>query len=142
MDLDIAFSGEEAERCMQNAILIFLSAMDTLKGLFFVKSLFESLKVSQFQLALVQPLTDLPHPFPLSHRATAPPPISPAPCTATISVIMLIEASAAKSGLFSEAAVSCRDIFKLITLKVFRNNPSVVVSVDANKIKTTMAQLF
>lgn len=53
MDLDIAFSGEEAERCTQRAIVMFLSAINSLKGLFFVKSLFESLKVSRLQ-ALVR----------------------------------------------------------------------------------------
>lgn len=62
MDLDISFSGEEAERCTQKAIVMFLSAIDSLKGLFFVKSLFESLKVSQCQaLVLVRP--PLPHPL-------------------------------------------------------------------------------
>ncbi|XP_056905161.1 reticulon-2a isoform X1 [Takifugu flavidus] len=45
LDLDISFSGEEAERCTQKAIVMFLSAIDSLKGLFFVKSLFESLKL-------------------------------------------------------------------------------------------------
>uniref|UniRef100_H2TZG7 Reticulon n=1 Tax=Takifugu rubripes TaxID=31033 RepID=H2TZG7_TAKRU len=44
LDLDISFSGEEAERCTQKAIVMFLSAIDSMKGLFFVKSLFESLK--------------------------------------------------------------------------------------------------
>lgn len=47
LDLDISFSGEEADRYMQKAIVMFLSAVDTLKGLFFVKNLFESLKVSE-----------------------------------------------------------------------------------------------
>uniref|UniRef100_H3C160 Reticulon n=1 Tax=Tetraodon nigroviridis TaxID=99883 RepID=H3C160_TETNG len=42
--LDISFSGEDAERCTQRAIVMFLSALNGLKGLFFVKSLFESLK--------------------------------------------------------------------------------------------------
>lgn len=46
MDLNISFSGEEAERCTQKAIVTFLSAINGLKGLFLVKSLFESLKVS------------------------------------------------------------------------------------------------
>lgn len=47
MDLDISFSGEEADCYMQKVIVMFLSAVDTLKGLFFVKNLFESLKVSE-----------------------------------------------------------------------------------------------
>lgn len=46
MDLDISFSGEEADLYMQKAIVMVLSAVDSLKGLFFVKNLFESLKVS------------------------------------------------------------------------------------------------
>lgn len=50
LELDISFSGEDAERCTQRAIVVFLSALNGLKGLFFVKSLFESLKVSQLAL--------------------------------------------------------------------------------------------
>lgn len=46
LDLDISFSGEEADLYMQKAIVMALSAVDTLKGLFFVGNLFESLKVS------------------------------------------------------------------------------------------------
>lgn len=46
LDLDISFSGEEADLYMQKAVVMVLSAVDTLKGLFFVKNLFESLKVS------------------------------------------------------------------------------------------------
>ncbi|XP_075329529.1 reticulon-2a isoform X4 [Odontesthes bonariensis] len=44
MDLDISFSGEQADIYMQKAIVMTLSAVDTLKRLFFVGSLFESLK--------------------------------------------------------------------------------------------------
>lgn len=46
LDLDISFSGEEADFYMQKAIISVLSAVDSLKRLFFVKNLFESLKVS------------------------------------------------------------------------------------------------
>lgn len=49
LDLDISLSGEEAQRCTQKAMVMFLSAINSLKELFFVKSLFESLKVSQLQ---------------------------------------------------------------------------------------------
>lgn len=49
MDLDVSLSGEEAQRCTQRAIVMFLSAINSLKELFFVKSLFESLKVSQLR---------------------------------------------------------------------------------------------
>ncbi|XP_045929005.1 reticulon-2a isoform X1 [Micropterus dolomieu] len=45
LDLDISFSGEEADLYMQKAIVMVLSAVDTLKGLFFVGNLFESLKL-------------------------------------------------------------------------------------------------
>lgn len=45
LDLDISFSGEEADLYMQKAIVLTLSAVDTLKGLFFVKNLFDSLKL-------------------------------------------------------------------------------------------------
>uniref|UniRef100_A0A3Q3WMA0 Reticulon n=1 Tax=Mola mola TaxID=94237 RepID=A0A3Q3WMA0_MOLML len=45
LDLDISFSGEEADHCVRKAIAMFLLAVDALKGLFFVKNLFESLKL-------------------------------------------------------------------------------------------------
>nr|XP_020506697.1 reticulon-2-like isoform X2 [Labrus bergylta] len=45
LDLDISFSGEEADGYMQKAIVMALSAVDSLKGLFFVGNLFESLKL-------------------------------------------------------------------------------------------------
>ncbi|XP_070827258.1 reticulon-2a isoform X1 [Chaetodon trifascialis] len=45
LDLDISFSGEEADLYMQKVIVMALSAADTLKGLFFVQNLFESLKL-------------------------------------------------------------------------------------------------
>ncbi|XP_041797202.1 reticulon-2a isoform X2 [Chelmon rostratus] len=45
LDLDISFSGEEADLYMQKAIVMALSAADALKGLFFVQNLFESLKL-------------------------------------------------------------------------------------------------
>ncbi|XP_067364565.1 reticulon-2a isoform X4 [Channa argus] len=44
LDLDISFSGEHADLYMQKAIIMALSAVDTLKRLFFVGNLFESLK--------------------------------------------------------------------------------------------------
>lgn len=44
LDLDISFSGEQADRYMQKAIVMTLSAVDTLKRLFFVGNLFDSLK--------------------------------------------------------------------------------------------------
>ncbi|KAM9853712.1 reticulon-2a [Aulostomus maculatus] len=44
LDLDISFSGEQADIYMQRAIVMSLSAADSLKRLFFVGSLFESLK--------------------------------------------------------------------------------------------------
>ncbi|XP_041664639.1 reticulon-2a isoform X2 [Cheilinus undulatus] len=44
LDLDISFSGEDADRYMQRAIVMFLSAVDTLKRLIFVGNLFDSLK--------------------------------------------------------------------------------------------------
>ncbi len=46
LDLDISFSGEEADLYMQKAIVMALSAVDTLRGLFFVRNIFESIKVS------------------------------------------------------------------------------------------------
>lgn len=45
LDLDISFSGEQADLYMQKAIVMTLSAVDTLKRLFFVQSVFESLKL-------------------------------------------------------------------------------------------------
>ncbi|KAK9520890.1 hypothetical protein VZT92_020749 [Zoarces viviparus] len=45
LDLDISFSGEEADLYMQKAIVTVLSAVDSLKGLFFVKNLLESIKL-------------------------------------------------------------------------------------------------
>lgn len=45
MDLDISLSGEEVDRYMRRAIVMFLSAVDTLKELLFVKNVVESLKV-------------------------------------------------------------------------------------------------
>ncbi|XP_039987611.1 reticulon-2a isoform X1 [Xiphias gladius] len=44
LDLDISFSGEQADLYMQKAIVMTLSAVDTLKRLLFVGNLFESLK--------------------------------------------------------------------------------------------------
>lgn len=46
LDLDISFSGEDAQLYMQKAIVMVLSAVDSLKGLIFVKNVFESIKVS------------------------------------------------------------------------------------------------
>ena len=46
MDLDISFSGEEADTYMQKVIVMALSAVDSLKGLFFVGNVLESVKVS------------------------------------------------------------------------------------------------
>uniref|UniRef100_A0A8D3CFG5 Reticulon n=1 Tax=Scophthalmus maximus TaxID=52904 RepID=A0A8D3CFG5_SCOMX len=45
LDLDISFSGEQAELYMQKAIVMGLSAVDTLKRLFFVGNVFDSLKL-------------------------------------------------------------------------------------------------
>lgn len=45
LDLDISFSGEQADLYMQKAIVLTLSAVDTLKRLIFVGNLFDSLKV-------------------------------------------------------------------------------------------------
>lgn len=53
LDLDISFSGEEADLYMQKAIFMVLFAVDTLKGLFFVKNLFESLKVRPSSLSFL-----------------------------------------------------------------------------------------
>ncbi|XP_022624332.1 reticulon-2-like isoform X2 [Seriola dumerili] len=44
LDLDISFSGEQADLYMRKAIVMVLSAVDTLKSLFFVGNLFDSLK--------------------------------------------------------------------------------------------------
>ncbi|XP_040902167.1 reticulon-2a isoform X2 [Toxotes jaculatrix] len=44
LDLDISFSGEQADLYMQKAIVMALSAVDTMKRLFFVGNLFESIK--------------------------------------------------------------------------------------------------
>ncbi|CAL8361936.1 unnamed protein product [Merluccius merluccius] len=43
-DLDIGLSGEQAEQCMKKAIIMVMSAVDTLKKLVFVANLFDSLK--------------------------------------------------------------------------------------------------
>lgn len=48
LDLDISLSGEEADMNMRKAIVMALSAVGSLKDLFFVKNIFESLKVSVF----------------------------------------------------------------------------------------------
>ncbi|XP_037326173.1 reticulon-2a isoform X2 [Pungitius pungitius] len=45
LDLDISFSGEEADLYVQKAIIMTLSAVDSLKGLFFVRNLLESIKL-------------------------------------------------------------------------------------------------
>ncbi|XP_035536009.1 reticulon-2a [Morone saxatilis] len=57
LDLDISFSGEEADLYMQKAIVMTLSAVESLKGLFFVGYHFESLKL----LVLLYLLTFLGH---------------------------------------------------------------------------------
>ncbi|XP_024910697.1 reticulon-2a isoform X2 [Cynoglossus semilaevis] len=44
LDMDVTFSGEQAEQYMQKAIVMTLSAVDTLKRLLFVGNLFDSLK--------------------------------------------------------------------------------------------------
>ncbi|KAF7663346.1 hypothetical protein LDENG_00211990 [Lucifuga dentata] len=44
LDLDIGLSGEQADHYMQKSIVLFLSAIDTMKRLFFVGNLFDSLK--------------------------------------------------------------------------------------------------
>ncbi|XP_061575377.1 reticulon-2-like [Cololabis saira] len=44
LDLDISFTGEHADCLMRKAIVMTLSAADTMKNLFFVGNLFESLK--------------------------------------------------------------------------------------------------
>ncbi|XP_015245109.1 PREDICTED: reticulon-3-like isoform X2 [Cyprinodon variegatus] len=45
LDMDISFSGEQADFYMQKAIFLALSAVDSLRRLFFVENLFESLKL-------------------------------------------------------------------------------------------------
>lgn len=45
--MDIDLSGEDADHYMQKAIVMTLQAADSLKRLFFVGNLFESLKVSK-----------------------------------------------------------------------------------------------
>lgn len=44
MDLDLTLSGEKAEHYTRKSIVMFLSALDTLKKLIFVENVFESLK--------------------------------------------------------------------------------------------------
>ncbi|XP_028818905.1 reticulon-1-A-like isoform X1 [Denticeps clupeoides] len=44
LDLDVSFSGDEANRYIQRAILLTCSAVDAVKRLFFVSSLCDSLK--------------------------------------------------------------------------------------------------
>lgn len=46
LELDISLSGEEAQHCMQKAIVLSFSAVDALRNLIFVGNLFNSLKVS------------------------------------------------------------------------------------------------
>ncbi|XP_071352104.1 reticulon-2a isoform X2 [Trachinotus anak] len=58
LDLDISFSGEQADLYMRKAIIMALSAVDTLKRLFFVGNLFHSLKFL-FLMYLVTYLGDL-----------------------------------------------------------------------------------
>uniref|UniRef100_A0A8C7XH43 Reticulon n=1 Tax=Oryzias sinensis TaxID=183150 RepID=A0A8C7XH43_9TELE len=58
LDLDISFSGEQADLYMQKVIVSTLSAVDALKKLFFVGNLFDSLKFL-FLLYLVTYLGDL-----------------------------------------------------------------------------------
>ncbi|XP_068173572.1 reticulon-2a isoform X2 [Antennarius striatus] len=58
LDMDITFSGDDADHFMQKAIVMTLSAVDTLKNLFFVRNLFESLKLLAL-LYLVTYLGDL-----------------------------------------------------------------------------------
>ncbi|XP_029570403.1 reticulon-2a isoform X3 [Salmo trutta] len=55
LDLDISFSGELADQYMQKAIVAVVSAANSLKNLFLVGSLFDSLKL----LALIYLLTFL-----------------------------------------------------------------------------------
>ncbi|RVE64865.1 hypothetical protein OJAV_G00130010 [Oryzias javanicus] len=58
LNLDISFSGEQADIYMQKVIVLTLSAVDGLKKLFFVGNLFDSLKFL-FLLYLVTYLGDL-----------------------------------------------------------------------------------
>ncbi|XP_075999143.1 reticulon-2a [Genypterus blacodes] len=57
LDLDIGFSGKQAEHYMQRAIVMFLAAVDALKRLIFVGNLLDSLKF----LALMYLVTYLGH---------------------------------------------------------------------------------
>ncbi|KAM8904524.1 reticulon-2a isoform 2-T2 [Spinachia spinachia] len=45
LDLDVSLSGDEADLCVQKAIVMTLSAVDSLRGLFFVRNLLESIKL-------------------------------------------------------------------------------------------------
>ncbi|KAM9319199.1 reticulon-2a [Pholidichthys leucotaenia] len=45
LDMDISFSGEQADHYMQKTIVMTLSAVDTLKRLIFVGSVFDSIKL-------------------------------------------------------------------------------------------------
>ena len=45
LDMDIGLSGEQAEHAVQKAIVMAMSALDTLKKLVFVANLIDSLKV-------------------------------------------------------------------------------------------------
>ncbi|KAM9733298.1 reticulon-2a isoform 2-T2 [Menidia menidia] len=58
LDLDISFSGEQADLYMQKAIVLTMSAFDTLMRLFFVANLYQSLKLL-FLMYLVTYLGDL-----------------------------------------------------------------------------------
>ncbi|XP_077467433.1 reticulon-2a isoform X2 [Stigmatopora argus] len=58
LDMDISFSGEQAEQQMQKMIVMTLCAVDSLKKLVFVSNLFESLKLL-FLTYLVTYLGDL-----------------------------------------------------------------------------------
>nr|XP_061797740.1 reticulon-2-like [Nerophis lumbriciformis] len=58
LDMDISFSGEQAELQIQKMIIMTLCAVDSLKRLFFVSNLFESLKLL-FLIYLVTYLGDL-----------------------------------------------------------------------------------
>ncbi|XP_017280271.1 reticulon-2a isoform X2 [Kryptolebias marmoratus] len=58
LEQDISFSGEQADLFMQKAIVLTLSAAESLKRLFFVGNLFESLKLL-FLMYLVTYLGDL-----------------------------------------------------------------------------------
>ncbi|CAG6002861.1 unnamed protein product [Menidia menidia] len=58
LDLDISFSGEQADLYMQKAIVLTMSAFDTLMRLLFVANLYQSLKLL-FLMYLVTYLGDL-----------------------------------------------------------------------------------